>query len=451
MAKNICFVGNFNLTILFEKIADLMIKEGYNVYWMIPAIEQYNYLSNKFGKDKVLNIDLSIIRKSVCNLTGDYKLNEIIYGDRIWKYDMQKGLTYLKALEKPMLDFIKDNKIGVIFSEITWAHEVLLYRICSQHKELNVRVMSPLAVRIPNKKIAFFTDEKKQNVFNRKKSVEKTTIIPLKVERPDYIAIQDKLLKKNSSISAQIKRVKNYLTITDEIKNNPCYIHKRWTRFYLKFIIEYNKFTYKHFVKRMSPDIIMGKKYVLFGFHKQPEATIDICGRYFENQQQNVLNIWRMLPPDWYLVIKEHSNAVGDRGWNFFREFTRYPNIIIVDEKADSHLLMKNSQLVISNTGTMALEAAMLGIPAITLSRTFFNKLNYCKNMSWVDIEKYTSLKDIIDEIKKDKNNIEEYTEFIEANSFNGLIYDALLRPEVTFDENIVNVYNAMMCTIEGN
>jgi UDP-N-acetylglucosamine 2-epimerase len=183
----------------------------------------------------------------------------------------------------------------------------------------------------------------------------------------------------------------------------------------------------------------------LFGFHKQPEASIDVCGRYFENQFENVVNLWRQLPPDWYLVIKEHSNAIGDRSFNFFRKLRKYPRVILMNEKEDSHVLIQNAQLVATNTGTMALEAALMNIPAITLSRVFFNKLNYCRHCTWVDFEKYNSITDLIAEIKSVPNNIEEYTEFIMKNSFDGLISDVVSNPEVILPGNIEQLSKAVM------
>ena len=59
---------------------------------------------------------------------------------------------------------------------------------------------------------------------------------------------------------------------------------------------------------------------MVYTLHKQPEASVDIVGRYYDNQYTNIQNIWRILPDDWCLVVKEHTNAIGDRPLSFLKK-----------------------------------------------------------------------------------------------------------------------------------
>jgi UDP-N-acetylglucosamine 2-epimerase len=232
-------------------------------------------------------------------------------------------------------------------------------------------------------------------------------------------------------------RFRRFITGENIERTDPQVLHCRY-RIIVPFKEVVNQLTYRY-LKKFRFSFIENKKYIFFGFHKQPEASIDVCGRYFENQFETVINIWRQLPPKWLLAVKEHSNAIGDRGYSFFKKICQYPNIVIIDEKEDSHRIIQNAQLIITNTGTMALEAALMNIPAITLSTVFFNRLNYCRHCNWQDLEKYNSITDLINEIKRQPNNIEEYTKYIMENSFEGS-YTALIttNPAVYLtDDNI--------------
>lgn len=446
MVKNICFVANFYLTPVFEAIARYVQQEGVKVYWIALKVSQYRHLVNTYGEENVLLIDRSYIRKdSPC--VGDFKLNELIYGDRVWKYEKKEGALFLKNIQRPIYNFIKEHHISFVFGEVTWAHELLIHRMCTRHKELACSYYSMGVARIPNGRMCFFEDERQSKLVElahkRKQILSDTSF---QVEKPAYLSLNDKILKKNSSLLGKLNRIKRFLTNENIEKTDPNVNHGI-SRLLLPLREEVRRFSYR-FLKRESPEILKERKYIFFGFHKQPEASIDVCGRYYENQSENVINIWRQLPPDWFLVIKEHSNAVGDRGYTFFRKLKKYPRVIVVHEKSDSYQLIRNSQLIITNTGTMALEAALMGIPAITLSPVFFNKLNYCRHFIWTDLEKYGSIADLVQEIKSSPDNKEMYQEYIMNNSVEGIFSDIKSMPTVLEEENLKKLVTAFLIII---
>ena len=95
----------------------------------------------------------------------------------------------------------------------------------------------------------------------------------------------------------------------------------------------------------------------------------------------NIVNVWRALPDGWLLLVKEHTNAVGDRSWCFYRRLRQLRNVVLVDEKADSHDIIRRSRAVVSVSGTMAYEAALMGIPSLTFGDVFFNRLPGCRKI----------------------------------------------------------------------
>ena len=446
--NTICFIANYFKTPTFKAIADNLVAYDVRTCWIVPHKLQYDELVKEYGKEVVLLIDRTYINTPNAPV-GDFKLNEIVYGERVWRDSMEDGLKYLTNIQKPVYDFIKKNNIHLVFGEDTWGQEILIHRMCNQLPELKCCYYSQMVARIPNGKFFFFYDEKQADLVPVKNTAEREVQV-IKVEKPFYLAINDKLLKNTMSLRGNLIRLKHFLTSENIHPTNPNVETKRGIRFRLATREVLNQHAYKY-LHRETPDVLEGKKFVLFGFHKQPEASIDVCGRYFENQYENVLNIWRQLPPDWYLVIKEHSNAIGDRSYKFLNSLRKYPRIILMDEHANAQELMKKCQLVVTNTGTMALEAALQGIPSITLSRVMFNCLNYCRHCTWQDFEKYDSLEQLVSEIKSMPQNSDDYSKLVEDYAFDGILTDVITMPDVLNEKNVSDLVHSFISLIDFN
>lgn len=440
---NVCFVANFYKTILYQHISENLKKFGIISYWIVLKSEQYKQLCDLYGTQKVLLINrkyFHIDNDPLC----DIKINEILFGDRVLKYDKKSGLKFLRNIQKPIYNFIKENNIRYVFGERTWGHEIVISRLVERFPALQCSYISFTSIRIPGERFAFFRDEQESVIVETRAKECRDISSDFRIEKPAYLSINDKIIKKNSSIWGRLKRIKRFITNENIEKSDPNVIISMFWRFYIPAREEVNREMYK-LVNRVDFNIIKDKKYIFFGFHKQPESSIDVLGRYFDDQFQNVINIWKILPSGWILVIKEHTNAIGDRGILFYNKILKYPNIFIVNEKTDSHQIIKNSQVVFTVSGTIALEAALLEVPSITLVPTFFNKLNYCRHLNWVDIQRYFSIIDIINETRLKPNNIEEYKKYIMENSFEGNPTDVYTSPDVLNENNIGKIVNAFL------
>jgi len=115
--------------------------------------------------------------------------------------------------------------------------------------------------------------------------------------------------------------------------------------------------------------------YVLVTLHVQPEASIDVVGGRYADQLNFIRCLVRTTPSTHLVVIKEHPHAFGDRKLAFYRELTTMPRVMILSPWEESRKSIMNAEIVISNTGTSSLEAALLGIPGVTATRMYFEKL----------------------------------------------------------------------------
>jgi hypothetical protein len=294
-------------------------------------------------------------------------------------------------------------------------------------------------IRIPNFRCAFFRREGEFDMLEFENPQPNTVIA---VEKPKYLKLIDGILKKNKSLLGRLDRVRRFLTGENIEPGDPNVIVKKSVRFLVSAREELNKTTYG-FIRKSKLEDLRDVKFIFFGFHKQPEASIDVHGRYSEDQFLIVTNLWRLLPHGWKLVVKEHTNAVGDRSYRFYQDLLKYPGIILVEEKIDSKILVAKSELVVTVCGTMSYEAALMGKPSITLARVFFNGINYCRYMPFSELTRLGSMVDLINDLKAQPDNRIEFSNFLMKNSFEGYVSDYYTDLSVLSEDNVTKLANA--------
>ena len=220
--KNICFIANYYKTDVFVKVAQSLKQHDITTYWIIPNLKQYIDLSSQFPKTQLLYIGKKeVLSESAEKHDFDLKINELVYGDRVlreesstWTYD------YLLKLQSLYYNFIKDNSINYIFGEVTWAHELVAHRLTLQENTLNCEFLNPHTIRIPNGRFAFFTDEFQSKI----KEISKTSISKIdtiKIEKPSYLSINDKLIAKKGTLKHNLKLIQNFVSRANQDANDP--------------------------------------------------------------------------------------------------------------------------------------------------------------------------------------------------------------------------------------
>ncbi|TXJ94673.1 hypothetical protein [Flagellimonas pelagia] len=408
------------------------------IYWICFDQEQFDHLSNIYSKGNCLLLSMGVIKKEAEPL-ADFKLNELVMGDRFLRHQQDWAFDYLKSIQPLAYNFVKEKGLKFVFGEITHAHEILLYRMLKMFKELKCKYLHPQSVRIPNKRFLFLEDEFQSKVCGEHLILNKEWESEWKIVeavRPRRVAQVDKEVKNELSFSGRLKRLSNFFTNSNIKSDLPSVVHNKTKRSLIAVVQELNKFMYR-FVKTDSFEVIQDKKYVLYTLHMQPEASVDVVGAYYDNQLKNIINIWRILPDDWFIVIKEHSNAIGNRSPKFFKSFKTLRNSILLHERVDSHKIIENAQAIFTVSGTIAYEAALKGKMAFTFADIFFNKLKNCTKISIETFRAIENFDDLIQMAKRaneGKMSIEDYSAYIYKISFKGIV-DAPLNSEDWADE----------------
>ncbi len=443
--NNICFVSNYSKTWLFDGIAQYLPNSEYQSFWITVNDRIYDELLKRYPADSILHLNKTFA-DIPSEKIGEYKLNELIYGDRALMHTPEEGIRYLVNIQKPIYDFLAKNRISHLFGEITWAHEILIQRIVEQKQELGCIYLKPEVVRIPNGRFAFFLGEEQDRIVEITHRRDQAVLLQreIVVEKPDYLEINDAIMQKRGTVRGRLAKLKRFFTRENILETDPTHIDNNWKRLSVRAKEEMNRESYR-LLQRTPMEEIEKHPFVFLALHKQPESSVDVLGRYYDDQYQNILNIWRVLPDDWLLVIKEHTNALGDRGIDFYKGLLRYPGIVLVNEKADSHSLIRHCRLVVTVSGTVAYEAALLKKPAITFASMYFNRIPHCRHVTLTDLQRCTSIHELIPQQIGDTGQFERY---ILENSFEGNVIDPVTSPNSLEPANLKKLAAAVQSVI---
>ena len=116
-------------------------------------------------------------------------------------------------------------------------------------------------------------------------------------------------------------------------------------------------------------------RYAFFPLHTEPEVSLLVYGRPYVNQIEIIRMLAMSLPVDMVLVVKEHPWMVGKRSTPVYSKMLNIPRVRFADPKLEARTLIQHADLITVVTGSVALEAAMLGKPVITFGDCPYNLL----------------------------------------------------------------------------
>lgn len=138
----------------------------------------------------------------------------------------------------------------------------------------------------------------------------------------------------------------------------------------------------------VTVDSNLDEDYVFVPLHYEPEKTSNPDGGHFYNTYDMLLALRRFVPLTTKIILKEHPSQFtktlhGQRGRSalFYKSVSTLPNIEFASIDYSSSKLIKSSLLVATQTGSAALEAAILGKKSLIFGTPWFlgapNLYNY--------------------------------------------------------------------------
>jgi len=467
----VAFFANDLKTELFHAVAVQLEKLGHDIFWISTSNTWSKWLRNhgvpesnlldltEFGPEWTSKKSLSSeeeLELHRLEAKSEVTINNLILMDRLSMskpYPIIRACLYVAARE--FRRFMIENQIKTLFSEATWALELLAILIC---RDIGGHCYCPGTVRIPSNRFCFFEGYMQSLIALIREPDERhmekarefldyylnNNIKPYywykgnKFPRPhlDWLKKLFLNLRRNNEDKFEQMRIPSTHLATIRLSN---VIKNRW-------------FTYtKPFEDVQLPP---PRPYILYALHQQPESSIDVQGAFFSNQLELIKSISRSVPSTHELYVKDHRHCIGERPLRFYKTIKRIPGVRLINPFIDSHQLIKHADLVISVSGTIAYEAALFGRPAMTVAPMFFgpilevNGINPYRQ-SFSDIFNCLSGKNEYNADSRRQKNI-EFLAWLLAQSFEGVVSDPRSNPECMSPENIERVAKAMDIAIKN-
>lgn len=138
-------------------------------------------------------------------------------------------------------------------------------------------------------------------------------------------------------------------------------------RQYLRKRVNMLRFPHHWFVDAPPAD-----PFILFGFHMQPESSVDVYSPFQANQFDVVEKLARAIPPTHKLLVKVHISDADNYSRRQLRRVRQLPGVLLVAPTAWSRPFIEQCAAVATISGTMGLEGALLGKPVLV-----FGSINY--------------------------------------------------------------------------
>ena len=180
----------------------------------------------------------------------------------------------------------------------------------------------------------------------------------------------------------------------------------------------------KYIDQNFLQEIIDDKPFIFLPLQQEPERSLLLSAPDYKNQIETVEYVSKCLPENFLLLVKEHPTQGSGRDW---REISQYkalqnnPKVRLIHPSVPADEIIKKSKLVISVSGTIALESAFLNTPSITIADN-----DYTLIPSISRLNSKNELQGLIEnslEKKVEPSSIGKYLDILEENSF---IFDYL-------------------------
>ena len=199
-------------------------------------------------------------------------------------------------------------------------------------------------------------------------------------------------------------------------------------------------------------------RYAFFPLHTEPEVSLLVYGRPFVNQIEIIRALALSLPADMVLVVKEHPWMVGKRTLGAYRKMLNIPRVRFVRPGLDARLLIQHASLVAVITGSVALEAAMLGNPVLTFGDCPYNLLPDTMVRRVADMRHLPStIAQLLASYRLDERALESYVAAVFDTSASVHLYSVLLKKKKvhtdrssTYDEEIQRLAAYLMRSVSA-
>jgi len=427
----------------------LMDKYDCETYAIIDA---NSYTKQFFSEQKLVNFnkiwyfrDNVIKKKEEPNINylksfeEKHKINlwELVYSDRIFiQYNEYYHFTereILSILEQEclffeqVLDEVKPDFILMPTTDYQYNH--LLYLLC-QARKVEVLMLNPTRLgylSIISSKFDNLNGIKNEKNFQE--SDKRKTIEELQNFRNRFNAYKVYTEKIDPQLKLNLFKLMgiSLRTLALSLDKNYQNYYKNYGRTFFRLlrkrdflpVLIMKKLYRKSFLnKNAIKNVDIKCPFVYFPMHVEPERTLSLSSPFYSNQLEIIKSVARSLPVDYKLFLKEHY-GMKTKLWrkiSYYKKLLELPNAILIHPSVNPEKLLKNCSLVVTITGTSALDAAFYKKPSIIFADTSFSHLPFIHRIK--NIEELPSVIRNCLQKKFDFLYLDDYIKLLTDNSF---------------------------------
>lgn len=436
------FIENKYQTEFWELIANSLLEDGHNIFWIV---QNHNFTPN-IGE--ICKIPYPKERDLLKENGSIDQFDYIVQSDRNLNYFGKSDNRYYSYYSEKILNCLTKIKPDIIFGESTLFHELLTIH---HAKNLDILYLAPSSSRYPKNRFSFYKyntlepfggDEIALNKIEATKIIDSIANRSIK---PDYM---EKV--KVSRISMLRKSFRNFYLMSKSYYQGEKY---NLPSPFIKFEIERKKENLKKKWNVLSENFttkeLENKFCLLFPMQLQPEANIDVWGYQYRNQLEIIKNLLKSTSKDTYIIVKPNPKAkyeINNELISFIRENKR---VIPVPLNVSMDDVIDKIEIVVTVTGTIAIECILSNKPVVTLKKTIYND-----NPNCVFISDINSVLIFIERVKA--NKFPRICEDVKINFINKLkqsSYQGILTPprfnaKSADSSNLNSVINAFKSVI---
>lgn len=352
---------------LEASIAKALIEEGYEVHFITL---------NKRNQPKVGIVHQIPYpkRNKIDQNPFPHELKEIITSDRQVSFFGLITYDHFRYYQNKIINVIEQVKPDVVFGEAASFDDLLASKYC---KENGILFLNPMTCRFPAGRFSFYQYDTLEpflgsgDRFSKDEAKEYIEAIVNRKAKPDYM--KKKAFKK-PSLKVTLKD--RAFKIIDHYKGdknipNP-FIYQKLVSQRKKNVEKWNKFSTTNLKKDTRTF------YILYPLQMQPEANLDVYGREFKNQTNLIKKLAKIIPEHAKILVKPNPKSNLELTSELVNFSVECEKIILLHHSLPMAPVFAESDLILTVTGTVAIEAILAGKPVASFKQHFFKNEKAC-------------------------------------------------------------------------
>lgn len=425
------FIENRYKTLFYEGIAKRLSAKGFDIHFLVQ--------NNNFSPKLELKNHVISYPKAKFHYTKNDAIEHIIASDRQQNYFKKKDQSYFYYYQNKIDEVLNQVKPDVVFGESTAFHELLTINSCLKQ---GVLYLNPSTCRYPMGRFSFYKYDTlepykgSQEILSQKEAETTVNAIVNRTAKPDYMKAVT--ITKSDKIKDKLKLVSGFAKGERYNTPNPV-IKYQVEQTKTKNIAKWDAFAHM--------DINTDKLFVvLYPLQMQPEANIDVWGKSYRDQTELVKKLLTVLPTGAILVIKPNPKSKYELSKDLIQLIENNSNIIALKHSTKMDTILPKAHLVVTVTGTIAIECILSNKPVITLVKTLNNRAENC-----LYIAKTCQLQEVIKMVndntfpKLSTQKIFEFINVLNSKSYKGVVADPFNDSNCINEGNLNDMENAFL------